>query len=278
VGDALVTAALLAAVAISESVRRLPAGALVLRRDALAPWKLARTTELGRGLHLLAWFVPFTLPVVLPDAAESQLGLRRLAKRLDARTRRVSGELAVMRVLGLLVLVLLVTIPFAILRSGAWGLLVGLALLIGLSMTQSALAWTALRRTGLTAIPALRASARFVWPFSAPQAPVAVQERLTSGMPALLAAYRMMGEAEFLSAFRHLVYDTVNGGASVESAELVTRICGRQRLVAYLATPPSLTHSAESEARLPFCPRCATVYRAGLTECADCSGVPLTTA
>ena len=276
--DALVTAALLAAVALSESVRRLPAGALVLRRHAFARWQLARTMELGTGLHLLAWCVPLTLPAVLAtDAGErSPLGLRRLTRRFDARMRRVHVRMAVMRLLGMLVLVMLVTTPFAILRWGAWGLIVGLGILIMLTVNQSALAWTALRRSGVSGGAAFRSSVRFVWPFSAPQAPVVVQEHVMSGMPALLAAYHLLGEHEFLSAFRPLVYDAVHRRAAGDAAELLAEICGPRKLSDFVRTAPASHTPPEQD--LPFCPRCATVYRAGVADCADCTGVALTTA
>lgn len=268
-GDSLITAFILAVVALSESVRRLAPRTMVLHRDASGPWKVSRAFELGPGLYVLAWFVPYTLPIVVSGPPDERLGRRRLLKRLESRTRRARVSVALLRVIGMAVLALMLGLPLAIHRWGAWGFLVDLTLLLVLTVTQANVARVALRRVGLGWRRALTSSLRFLSPFSAPQAAGAVQEQAVKGVPPLVVAHSLLGESEFLNAMRPLAYDTVHEASTSEDGRTLLQLVDSGRLRTFLTTAPL------TEPRARFCPRCATVYRDDVLECADCQGVGL---
>jgi len=277
-GDSLITALTLAVVALLESVRRLSPGTLVLRRNAFGPWKIARTFEIGTGMHVLALCIPYTLPVVLrPVGPEDRgrLSLRRLIRRVEARARRARIDLVLLRVIGLVVLTTVVLgIPFAISRWSGWGLIVSVQLLLVLTMAQATIATIALTRVGVGWRTAVASSLKFLWPFSAPHAAGLVQERVVAGVPPLVVAHMLLGEQEFLRSLRALVYDTQRKGATTDDGRVLLQLCDPTRLNAFLrGSPPSSADLGD-----PFCPRCAMVYRAGVRECSDCQGVALETA
>lgn len=271
-GDSLITAFVLAVVALSESVRRLSTGAVVLQRDANGPWRLARAFDLGRGLYVLAWLVPYALPIVISGPSDERLGSRRLLKRLESRNRRVKVSVALLRVNGAAVLTLMLALPFAVHRWGAWGFLVVITALLVLTVLQVIITRRALRRVGLGFRRALLSSLRFLSPFSAPQAAGLVQEQAVKGLAPLVVAHRLLGEDEFLRAIRPLAYDSVRADIPNEEGRTLLRLVDPARLRAFLARSP------QTEIPARFCPRCATSYRADAFECADCLNVPLETA
>ena len=270
-GDTLITAGILAVVAMSEGVRRLAPGTFVVRRTAWGPWKLAQTLELGTGMHLVTWCIPFALPVVLKDVgADARLGVRRLVKRFEARARRVQPDIAVLRIVGVAVLATLVVgIPFASLRWGAWGLIVAVQLLLTLTVSQAAFAWLALRRAGIVSRAALLPSLKLLWPFTAPRAAELVQQQVVAGVPPLVVLHAMLGDDELLRALRPMVYDALHSASESEAARTLGTLYDTQKLRAFIATRPAGSDGAS------FCPRCTTVYQRGVRECSDCAGVAL---
>jgi len=265
VGDGLVTAGILAVVALSEGVRRLAPGALVLQRWAFGRWRVAHTFELGSGMHLLSWCIPWSLPLILSEPpAGDTLSRRRLVTRLRARARRVRMDLALLRVLGLLVLVTLVVgVPVATARHGAWGLIASLQMLLLLAIAQATFTWIALRRAGARRGVGA-AAAKMLWPFNSQLAPQLVQSQVAAGVPKLVAAQELMGDDELLRAMRRDVYDAVNGFGGSDLLSLYDRA----QLRGFLALPVAAPGQ-------PHCPRCGTQYQPDVAACADCDGVAL---
>ena len=268
--DTVMTILILGVVALSEGVRRLTPGAFVLRRDVLGSWKVAPTLELGRSLHLIAWGMPVSMPLVLAEGGnDGALSVRRLLTRLRARSRRVAAEIPILRVVGTLVLLgLVVGIPLATVRWDVWGLVVGLQLLVLLCVAQAIVTFVALRRAGAARRPAALTSLKALWPFSAPRAAELVQDQVVADVPQLAVAHELLGEKRFLAAMRPMVYDALRAEHN-RVGIVLTELCGRERLAAFLREPPYTSDD-------PFCPRCASQYRRGIAVCSNCEGIALT--
>jgi hypothetical protein len=270
--DSFSTILILALVALSEGVRRLTPGAFVLRRT-FGRWSMAETLELGRELHLVAWAIPVSLPLVLPadaSADRKRLGLRRLLKRLRDRARRVKLEVAILRVVGTIVLLgLVVGVPLATLRWDVYGLVLAIELLALFCVAQAIMLWNALRRSGVAPRAALATSLKALWPFTAPRAAEFVNDQVVRGVPPVAVAHELLGETRFLRELRPLVFDHVHADEPSEIASVLTQLCGADRLSAFLRERPA--DSGDE----PFCPRCASQYRAEVTQCVNCEGVEL---
>jgi hypothetical protein len=168
---------------------------------------------------------------------------------------------------------LVLGLPFAVSRWSGWGLIVSVQLLLVLTLTQATIVALALMRVagGVGWRAALGSSLRYVWPFSAPQAALLLQERIVTGVPPLVVAHTLLGEDEFLRSLRSFVYDTHRDGATSDDGRALLQLYDVASLKQFLRRPPSLGMTD------PFCPRCAMVYRAGVLECSDCLGVALET-
>lgn len=267
-GDSLITAGILAVVALSEGVRRLEPGTLVLERPGTGRWRVARTLELGSGLHLVSWCIPWTVPVILAgpavDAAPATL-----TARMNERFASVRRHVAWLRVVGALVLIVLIAgVPYGASHWSGLGLLGALALLLLLTATQAVLTRASLLRAGATRRRALGDAIRMMWPFSAPRAPEIVLEQAIDDAPPLVVARALLGDEDLLRTMRRTAYDAVRGADAPEAHELLALFD-----VATLRT--FIQRPVESDGH-PFCRRCGTVYRHGVAECADCAGVRLT--
>lgn len=268
-GDGVSTVLILAVVALSEGVRRLSPGAFVLRRT-FGAWSLAPTLELGRDMHVVAWGIPVSLPIVLAPAAadSSELSLRRRLTRLRARARRVRTATVLLRVTGTLVLATLVfAVPLATLRWDVWGLVAALVVLLTLALLQAILGYSALRRAAASRRNALFAALKLLWPFTAPRAAELVQDQVVAGVPSIAVAHELLGEAAFLEALRPAVYDYVKGREM--RGALLGELCDRQKLSAFISAPPA---GASDD---PFCPRCRAQFRRGMMYCSECEDVAL---
>ena len=260
-GDSLVTAGILAVVALSEGIRVVPPGGLVLERPR-GRWRIARTFELGSGMHVVSWCIPYTLPAVLSGVDVTGKEARSRAADIPGRLVAVQRHVSALRALGAAILVALVAgLPYSASHWSGLGLVAALALLILLCIAQSSITGRALAALG----ERRRAAWRFLWPFSAPRAPQFVQERALAGVPPLLVARSLVDEEELLRAMRSRVYDALRDHTNAD--ELLS-LYDRRVLKRFIDAPvPSDGHS--------YCPRCAALYRGGAVECADCEGIPL---
>lgn len=253
----------LAAIALSESIRRLPRDTLLLRRLGWKPWRRA-PDGIADQARLVSWCIPVDLPVVLhADTGTTTLGLRRALTRFRARMRRVGVDVAVLRGVGIGSLGLLLFLPVAMSWWGLWGLLSAAELLLMLTLGQTTIAWSALARSGMTRTAALSASLKFLWPFTSQRAAEAVMAQIAAGVPSLAVARELLGDAEFLREFRQPVYDVVHGARRDDNGRLIETMFGRPALEAAIQEGPS-------GAVEPWCPRCLTLYQSGTAKCADC--------
>jgi hypothetical protein len=260
------TILILAVVAMFEGVRRLPPDAFVLRR-LLGQWNAATPLELGRDWFLIAWPIPVVLGLVVArDAGDESVGIGRAIARMHARARRTRVVIAALRAWGTVILLFLVVgLPLATLRWDLFGLTVSVEILFLLCAIQALMTHIGLRRAGSTRRAALWASAKMLWPFSAPTAAEAVQTQVVRGAPWILVLVELLGRERFLVEMRTGLYDELEkGGVN----GVVAALYGRETIAAFLRRPADGVTP-------PFCPRCGAEYRSGIEQCANCEGVAL---
>jgi hypothetical protein len=273
VDNASTAAAFLAVIALSDGLRLLPAGAIVVSRLAFGEWVVAGTAAARLatgGLRLITWCSPLLLPVVLRDTAHETLQPKRRITRVRARMRRIRSYVAVLRVGGVLTLAALIAgIPWLTARSGAWGLLLGVSVVLWLCVVQTVVAIAALRRTGLALGTALLASARFLWPFSAPRAAEEVMHRALAGAPALIALRELLSRDAFRGFARPLLFDAVVLGEQTGDVAELRAFLGESEVADILNEPPLLR---DGDA---YCPRCGASFYRVARFCSDCAEVEL---
>lgn len=270
--DSLVTAGVfLGIIAWSEGLRVLPAETHVLRRLPFDAWRVAGGPETERRIRVVSWCLPVAVPLIVgPDASAAAADTRAAVALLRERSRRVRRHLAALQVNGVAILVALVAgLPMLVGRSGAWGLLVGLAAIGALACVQAATAAAALARLGERRGRALLTAARYCWPFAAQRAPEDLQRRVAAGLPALVLMHELLPPDEFARVARPLLYDALVRGAHVPDTARLLAHMGEPDARALLALPAS-------EPGASFCPRCGTAFDPRRAQCSDCAGVALT--
>ena len=269
--NSVATAAILYGITFAEGVRQLPADAIVLRRLALGRWRFVRRVEIGAGLRLVSWCLPVSLPLVL-QPGPSQAGVTELRERVDAMRERMAAtrlSVALLRALGLVTLLLLVGgVPVVVERAGLFGLVVAVIVLLELTFVQALWTGWLLRRHGASGRAATWVSLKLLNPFAAQRAPEMVLANIVADVPPLAAAYELLGDEEFVHAFRPMLYDALHGG-SADGVASLTPLVAEGRLASLLrASPPGLASGA-------FCPRCESQFANGAGFCSDCEDVPL---
>ena len=179
-------------------------------------------------------------------------------------------SLGLLRTLGLVTLLLLVGgVPMVVERNGLFGLALAVIVLLELTLVQAVWAGWLLKRLGASGRSAAMASIKLLNPFAVQRAPEVILARIVADMPALVTAHELLGDEEFVRAFRPILYDAVHGeGAADTMAELV-QMLGEGRLASLLRTaPPGFASGA-------FCPRCESQFASGARFCSDCEDVPL---
>jgi hypothetical protein len=271
VDSASTAAAFLAVVALSDGLRLLPAGAIVVSRLAFGAWAVAWVHGQASGgtVRLITWCSPLLLPAVLCDA-EHALSLKRRLARLRARMRRTRSYVAALRIGGVLTLVALIGgIPWLTARSGAWGLLLGVSLALGLCVLQTVVALMAFRKAGASLSRATRESVKFLWPFSAPRAAEEVVSRAIAGVPTLVVVHELLPADAFRRFARPLLFDAVVRGEQNGHVAELRALLGESE-VARIVNEPPLVHDGDA-----YCPRCgASFYRVARC-CSDCVEVEL---
>jgi hypothetical protein len=203
------TSAILAFLLWVEGLRRVPAGALVLRRLLAGPWRAGALAPNG-GPSAVAWWPPLTLSLVVPpaDGPDGDAVAARLASRLG----RALPLVGVLRVLaGAALLALVVGVPVAARRYGAYGLLAGVAGLLALTLACATVAFVAFRRLGAGRAAAVRLGAPLAWPISAPSAPERLLAYAVAGAPPVAVAAALLPAAHFARWVRPFAYDALTG-------------------------------------------------------------------
>ena len=226
--------------------------------------------QAGGGLRLITWCSPLLLPVVLACDAAATLPVRRRLARFRARRRRTGPYVAALRAGGVVTLMALIGgIPWLTARSGIWGLLFGVSLVLGLCVVQTIVAIAAFRRAGSALGSAMLASAKFLWPFTAPRAAEEVLCRVISGAPALLVLHELLSTDAFRRFARPLLFDAVvRGEQTGQIAELRAFLGERQ--VAVIVNEAPLLRDGDA-----YCPRCGASFYRVARFCSDCVEVEL---
>lgn len=261
------TSAILYAITLSEGVRRLPADAIVLRQVGFGRWRFVRRVEIGAGLRLVSWCLPVSLPLVVrPESSAAGEQVSDLRARI-ADTRL---SVALLRALALATLLLLVAgVPILVERNGLFGLVLAVIVLLELTFVQAIWAGWLLKRLGASGRSAAMASLKLLNPFAVQRAPEAVFARIVADTPALVVAHELLGEEDFVRAFRPMLYDTLHDDELREGVAGLTPFLAAERLASMLRTPPPGLASGA------FCPRCESQFASGAGFCSDCDDVPL---
>ena len=270
--NSVATAAILYGISFAEGVRQLPADAIVLRRLGLGRWRFVRRVEIGAGLRLVSWCLPVSLPVVLQRESrpmdDAEINERIGVMRTHIADTRLS--LGLLRVLGLVTLLLLVAgVPIAVERNGLFGLVAAVIVLLELTFVQALWAGWLLRRVGVTARAAGVASLKLLNPFGVQRASEVLFARIVAGIPALVVARELLGEEEFVRAFRPMLYDALHGDGLADGVASLRPLFDEGRLASLLRAPPAGLASGA------FCPRCESQFASGARFCSDCDDVPL---
>jgi hypothetical protein len=267
------TVAILAAITWLDGVRRVPAGALVLRQVAGGRWTVADAAMTAASWRLVAWWSPVTLALVIPSGgiptadAASDATDGALATRVSRSRRALLGT----RVLGALVLVGIVFgVPAAAGRFGGWGFVVALAVVMLIATAATGAAFCAVMRLGRGGRRAARLTVHLLWPFSAPRAAELLLEHVVAGAAPLMVARELLGSASFAAWVRPRAYDALHDVAELRDASALWTVVGHSALAAIVDTAPAHCDLGER-----YCPRCARVYRAGIAACAECRGLRL---
>jgi hypothetical protein len=252
---------LLGGILLLEGIRRVPPGALVLRRVGVAGF---RTVAVPSGIRLVSLFPPLTTSVVVTPAdpaggpTDDAARARQLTARLAA-TRLMLGSLQVLG--GVITAGLLAGIPIAMVRGGLVGTLLVIVVLLLLSVLAMVLLSIGLEAVGLSRRAAWGKAIGLISPFAAPRAAEILLEAAVAGAPPRRVAQLLLPPDEFVRWIRPQLFDARAQGAPLpELADLVPEPEWAERLAA---------RPAGAEAG-PYCPRCGADYRAGVRRCADC--------
>jgi hypothetical protein len=264
----------LATVTLLEGVRRVPADAFVLRRVLGGAWTIAEPLDFGRTWHLVAWWSPLTLALVVPPGGIVRSGAPADAapEALGARLARCERAVVTLRVLGaLMLLVIAVGVPAGTSRFGTWGFATAVVAALLLGVVTALCAIRALRNLHVDWMCVARVTAPLLWPFTAPRAAEVVLEHAVAGAPPLAIARRLLGEAGFATWARPRAYDALSGETTADRVGgALLAVVGRPGLAAIVQNAPEGCGSKER-----YCARCGRVYRWDTTLCADCRDVSL---
>ena len=264
VADWATTAALLA-VLLAEGVRRLPAGAIVLRRAFGGSWRIVHGPTVGPEWRLVSIWAPISEHLVVQADTPAEL-LRmdaggggevsgRLPSRLTIAAFRIAG--------GAILLLIALGVPMTTASHGVAGFArsVTVAFLASTGIVLAAAAYLR-RSTGWTA--AFTSAAPMLSPFTAPRAAELLQQTSVNRLAASDALEALVPKDHFEQWFRTHAYDELAARSSAGSRE------ADGRLGAIIAAIPAGCSDGDR-----FCPRCAAVFHSHVEECSDCPSVVL---
>ena len=253
----------LALVTLLDGLRRVPAGAFVLRRTIGGKWAVV---PLGEGYALVSWWPPISTTLVLAGGAGDG-GARPVTDDEPqwATVRRNAFLLMVPG--GLCLLALLVGIPVSMRWFGGWGFLLSLLIVLLLSWLLTALTYFFSRSLGLSTRQRVLFALPRLNPFAAPASGEAFLERAVAGANPFAVARRLMTEEDFLAWIRPTAYDVTHGEGSSDAA--LTLVIPREDLRKMVAAPPAGIADLS-----PWCPRCGAEFGSATTTCPACD-IPL---
>jgi hypothetical protein len=255
---------LFTALVLVEGLRRVPAGALVVRATGWSGWEPAGETEPRARWQLVSWWSPLARSLVLPplDGAAT-LSIDELSARLDV-ARRAAPWLAGGGALTLAALIL--GLPVASARLGALGFLGGAVLVLTLAFTTAALGALALRRLGPAGGGRRRQVLGWCSPFASGRVIEGIYEAALAGASPAQALRALAGERVFAHWARARAYDVVRCGST--DADL-SAAGDAATLSSIVAAVPHMEAGGGS-----YCPRCGATWSVERGSCPDCA-VPL---
>lgn len=254
----------LALLTLLDGLRRVPAGAFVLRRVIGGRWEVV---ELRPGYRLVSWWPPVTVSVVIPSGGTTgrRDGGMMSVDDLRHRMESVAHDVGFIMVLGAFSLTALVIVmPVAIRWWGAVGFLAALMMVVLFALLITGSSYYASGKLGLTRRQRLVFSLQRLNPFAAPGAGEALLERTLQVASPVVVARVLMREDDFENWVRPLAYDVVRGLEVEGGTELVT-VVGRGRLEDLITSRP-MGVGANS----PWCPRCGAEFGSSSTTCPAC--------
>ena len=257
--------ALFAALVLLEGLRRVPAGALVVRGIGWGGWKPAGATATRERWQLASWWSPLAPALVLPTLAGPPT---RSNEELPARlavARRAAPWLAAGSALTLSALIL--GLPIATARLGGMGFLAGVGIVLGLAVGTALAGALALRRLDPGAGSRRRQVLGWCSPFASGRVIEGVYQEAVAGASAAQAVRALAGESVFADWARARAYDVVRGRAVDPDLSAAADAAALESIVASL--PPRPDGGGRS-----YCPRCAATLLVEEGSCPDCS-VPL---
>ncbi|MGH7578863.1 MAG: hypothetical protein ACREM9_01730 [Gemmatimonadales bacterium] len=255
---------LFAALVLLEGLRRVPAGALVVRATGWSGWKPAGEAAPGERWRLVSWWSPLAPALVLPAlAVPSGWANRELAARVGV-ARRAAPWLGGGAVLTLSALIL--GLPIATARLGGVGFLAAAGFVLALALGTAAAGAVALRRLDPGRISHRRQVLGWCSPFASGRVIEGVYQAAVAGASQAQAFRALAGERVFADWARPRAYDVVRAGAADPD---LTAAADAAELESIVASVPWREGGGRS-----YCPRCGATLLLEGGSCPDCA-VPL---
>jgi hypothetical protein len=247
----------LAGVTLWDGVRRVPAGAVVLRHVAGYAWHRAGGPYPAAGWRLASWLSPLVCHVVLvPGPGAGGVPHRHLGRW--AAVLRVTG--------GAALVTLVVGVPLLMASAGSRGFLLATGAALGATLLTALLSVVALRRMGAGWKAALRDGAGLLSPFAAPRAAEIVLARSLEQVAFVDALRALLPPAAFAEWVRPVAYDQARGRPGGHLDGLLP--AGEAHAILHLAPAGSVAGDL-------YCARCGRVYLPCATACRACDGVEM---
>jgi hypothetical protein len=237
-----------------EGVRRVPAGAVLLRNSAGYPWQVAAGPFAAPEWRLASWMSPLVCHVVLSPGAGS------------GRTvpRHLGRWMTLLRVPGVAALVsLVIGVPLLTASAGVVGLIQALAAAFGASLLAALGSVAALWSMHVEVKTAVRDGLPILSPFTAPRAPEIVLSRALEGVAFTDALRALLPPDACAEWLRPLAYDVARGRG-------VAEFLPAEEAAAILQCPPAGLFAGDA-----YCARCGRAYLPTATGCRACEGVEM---
>lgn len=246
----------LALLSLLDGLRRVPAGALVLRRIAAGKWE---PVEMREGYRLVSWWPPLCVTIVLDSNGRTD----------DLELKEMRPRVLLLHGMGLIALVaLVVVVPVAMRGFGGMGFLLSLLIVLLLSGLIAGVSFYFSRAMGLTTRQRIMFALPRLNPFAAPAAGEALLERSLEGANPFAVAKTLMNEDDFAFWIRPMVYDMAQGG-EVNEADALLQVVKHSELKGFVDVRP-----ARVDALSPWCRRCGSEFGSSSTACPSCE-IPL---
>lgn len=247
----------LAGMTLWEGVRRVPAGAVLLRHVVGYAWHPAGGPFAESGWRLASWLSPLVCHVVLaPGPGDGRVPPRHLRRWVAAL--RVTG--------GAALVALVIGVPLLTASAGSLGFIAAAVAALAATLLTAILAVVALRRMGTAWKAALKDGLPILSPFAAPRAAEIVLARGLEGVAFVDALRWLLPPAGFAEWMRPLAYDQARGRPGAHPEALLP--AGEAHAILGLAPAGSVAGDL-------YCARCGRVYLPSASACRACDGAEM---